>query len=241
MLTQILFGVIYWRLVIRNLNVVTGKNYEFNCKYMTFWDFIFASLEVFGNYALATILFGFLIYFLGPKAWDYFLSSKIELERSNLDLIKNNKGNVFNRLHERKLDAYTELFSELVLTYQKFNDYTNPVKIVPKGMAYDDFCLQEKKEFIEVYRNLKICYYNSIILIPEEISEKIKSLFEKLNELFKDYQEFEFYSLHGVRDTNKLDIALKKQLDATNFIQTQFPKLLDEILTVFKKDILKHD
>jgi len=208
---------------------------------MTFWDFIFALIEIFGTYALATILFGLVIYFLGPKAWDYFISSKIEIERSNLDLLKNNKGNVFNRLHERKLDAYTDLFSKMVLTYQKFNEYVDPVKIVPKNMTYEDFCVEKQKEFIEMYRSLKISYHNSLILIPSEIGEKIKSIFEKFNELSRDYQEYEFYTLHGVRDPNKLDTALKKQLDASKFIKSEFPKFIDDIVTVFRQDILKHD
>lgn len=208
---------------------------------MTIWDFLFASLEIFGYYAIATILFGLVIYFIGPKAWDYFISSKIEIEKSNLELLRSNKGNVFNRLHERKLDAYTDLFSKMVLTFQKFSEYADPVKTVPKNITYEDFCVNKQNEFIDMYRSLKISYHNSKILIPIEIEEKIKTIFDKFNELSKNYQEYEIYTLHGVRDADKLDKALKKQLDAGKFIKSEFPSLLDDIVNVFRQDILKHD
>ena len=208
---------------------------------MTFWDFLFASLEVFGFYAIATILFGLVIYFIGPIAWDYFISSKIELERSNLDLIKNNRGNVFNRLHERKLDAYTDLFSKMVIAYQKFNDYTSFAKIVPKDKSYEDYCLFQANEFNKAYNSLKESYHKSVILIPDEIDKQIERLFEKTSSLTKNYDEYNFYKLHGVEDRDLLNNALKKQLDARREIEIDFPKLLNEMRRTFRLDILKHD
>ncbi len=191
---------------------------------MTIWDFLFASLEVFGYYALATILFATVIYFIGPKAWDYFVQNKIEAEKARLNVIKNNQGNVFNRLHERKLDAYTELFFKMVLTYQNFNDYTNFVKVVPKNTTYEAYCLDQANVFNNNYRSLKDFYYKSLILIPEGIDTQIEKLFEKINHLTTNYEEYNFYKIHEVEDHLLLDKALKKQLDARNDIEREFPK-----------------
>lgn len=208
---------------------------------MTVYDFLIALVEIFGYYAIATILFGLLIYFLGPKAWDYFISSKIEIEKSSLELLKSNKGNVFNRLHERKLDAYTDLFSNMIKTYQKIKEYTSLVKFIPSGVDSNEFNQNLASSLNEQYVLLKQSYHNSIILVPEDIEDKIKSLFSKIDESIYKYNKYELYKIYGLQGRVDLDSAFKEQLEASKYIESEFPGLLDEMRKSFRQDILKHD
>jgi hypothetical protein len=208
---------------------------------MTSWDFLFAIIEVFGTYAGALILIGVIFYFVGPRLLDKLTQKALIKYGNDQDQIKNNKNAVFNRLHERKLDAFTDLFSKMILSYQKFKDYTNPLKIIPPGSENERFKKNQENEFFNEYRELKKAYLNSLILIPDEIDQEIKKLFDEIDRILKDYMEYDFYVAHGV-DDNKLKYqALKKQLEASKYVGSEFPKLLDKMRERFRNDILKHD
>lgn len=208
---------------------------------MTVWDIIFKLIFAYGISTVFFVLVFSIAYLFGPSFINHLFQRQLQIEKELSELRVNNKGGVFNRLHERKLDAYTDLYSKMVVTYQKFSAYSNIVQIVPKNMDNDTNKSKLEEEMNTAYTELKKAYFDSVILIPVEIENRISLLFEKIDLLTNMYKEFLIIKNLGITDKEILNPAFEKHMKASRDIKTELPKLLDDMRTVFRNDILKHD
>lgn len=147
-------------------------------------------------------------------------SSKTEIEqlKSQLNIMTEQANFKFSKLHEKRIEAISQVYEYLSVFHFSLIEYTKPVELVGESPreVRRDLSIQASIKFSEIYRKKRI-------FLPKTVCQKIDSFNKKL---ISTYYQFHF----------DVDIAQKnkenyhtKWIEITENMSVQVEPALDEL------------
>lgn len=123
-----------------------------------------------GNAALIAVLA-----WAGKSLVSQWLSKDIEKHKVELQKSALEHQIIFSRLHDKRAEVVAEVYSLLVSTHQKMNEFVSPVGFAGGPTKHDLFIevMKSSAKFSEYYAEKRI-------YIPEKICAKIDELFNNM-------------------------------------------------------------
>ncbi|HRY31632.1 MAG TPA: hypothetical protein P5531_01550 [Bacteroidales bacterium] len=197
--------------------------------------------KLIGITSLPNVILLSAILFIGKGVIEKYFASSLEKYKTDLALIANKNATVFERIHERKINAITDVHGKLNILYKSLAIYTSQLKFVPTGKSSDEFQTELGTEFFNKYNEFVDSYLVNKLYLSDLSCETIENILKEFRVASHDYSTISFFKNAGVNGGEIMVQAFKDSINASKRVENEFPVVLNDLKHSFSEEIQKFE